>query len=307
MSCVLCNENNTAQLTNSISSNFPFRQLGSFPIEQEDEISGFKETIRLDVRHMRQQIRQTELAPEHINDTNDRCCRGIEHFATRDSLMRQETAKTALIESVLREQAHLSATMPSVDTCDGDSSKPSTVRTDAIAQAVCDVSTRMSLEARSRAATFGASDRAFIAAEEAGLRALLASHNLASPTAQTVMYHAPTRGYARSASSIQPTITAGTVERSLPSSCLKRSACSVPNMMNYASPGPSTSSAMFQAYEQVATHRRRRLSLLRESLLASMNISDSNITQDLQNHHHQQQKKQKTSTMSGRRYLAFCT
>lgn len=237
---------------------------------------------------MRQQMRETELAPEHINDTNDRCCRGIEHFATRDSLMRQETAKTVLIESVLREQAHLSDTMPSVDTCDGDSSKPSTVRTDAIAQAVCDVSTRLSLEARSRAATLGASDRAFIAVEESALRALLASHNLASPTARTdVSLAPPTRGCARSASSIQSTITAGTVERSLSSSCLKRSACSVPNMMNYATPGPSTSAAIVQAYEQVATHRRRRLSLLRESLLASMNISDSNMTQLLQNHQQQ--------------------
>ena len=235
---------------------------------------------------MRQQMRETELAPEHINDTNDRCCRGIEHFATRDSLMRQETAKSALIESVLREQEHLSGNMPSLDSHDA---KHKNIRADAIAQAVCDVSTRLSLEARSRAATLGASDRAFIAAEEAGLRALLASHNLASPIARTdVSLAPPTRGYARSASSIQSTITTGTVERSLPSSCLKRSACSVPNMMNYASPGSSTtSSAMVQAYEQVATHRRRRLSLLRESLLASMNISDSNMTQELQNHQQQ--------------------
>lgn len=240
---------------------------------------------------MRQQMRQTELSPEHINDTNDRCCRGIEHFATRDALMRQETAKSALIESVLREQAHLADTMPSLDTADG-ASKHSNVRTDAIAQAVCDVSTRLSLEARSRAATLGASDRAFIAAEESGLRALLASHNLASPTARTDMSHAPARGYARSASSIQPT-SAGTVERSLSSSCLKRSAGSVPNMMNYASPGPSTSAAMVQAYEQFATHRRRRLSLLRESLLASMNISDDDTTQPLQQHQQQQHQQQR--------------
>ena len=235
---------------------------------------------------MRQQMRETELAPEHINDTNDRCCRGIEHFATRDSLMRQETAKSALIDSVFREQAHLAETMPSVDTADGSSERQSNVRADAIAQAVCDVSTRMSLEARSRAATLGASDRAFIAAEEAGLRALLASHNLASPIARTDVSHATARGYARSASSIQPTNTTGSTAAGSPSpsssSCLKRSACSVPNMVNYASPGSSTtSSAMVQAYEQVATHRRRRLSLLRESLLASMNISDSNMTQEL--------------------------
>ena len=159
---------------------------------------------------MRQLMRQTELSPELINDTRDeRCSRGIELFATRDALVRQETAKAALIESVLREHSRLSATMPSVDAADEASEKHRIdAMKDATAQAVCEVSTRLSLEARSRAATLGASDRAFAAVEESGLRALLASHNLASPAAQTDVSLA-TRGYAhlRSESSAQPTNT----------------------------------------------------------------------------------------------------
>lgn len=234
---------------------------------------------------MRRQMRQTELSPEHlhINDTDDRCSRGIEHFATRESLLRQETAKSALIESVLREQAHLSATMPSVDTFDGTERRD--VRADAIAQAVCDVSMRLSLDARSRAATLGASDRAFIAAEESSLRALLALHNLASHTAQTDTSLATKRGCARSASSVQEE-TASNAGSSSSSSCLKRSACSVPNMMGHASTSSSASAAAVQAYEQFATQRRRRLSLLRESLLASMTISEDNATQHLQQQQH---------------------
>ena len=252
---------------------------------------------------MRQLMRQTELSPELINDTRDeRCSRGIELFATRDALVRQETAKAALIESVLREHSRLSATMPSVDAVDEASEKH---RTDAIAQAVCEVSTGLSLEARSRAATLGASDRAFAAADESSLRALLASHNLASPTAKRDVSLA-TRGYARprSESSAQPTNTSGSTSAgsSSSSSSLKRSACSVPNMMNYAAShhGPSTSAAMVQAvqaYEQVATHRRRRLSLLRENMLASMVISDNssygrndNTAQHLQQHQQQQHR-----------------
>ena len=256
---------------------------------------------------MRQLMRQTELSPELINDTRDeRCSRGIELFATRDALVRHETAKAALIESVLREHSRLSATMPSVDAADEASEKHRIdAMKDATAQAVCEVSTRLSLEARSRAATLGASDRAFAAVEESGLRALLASHNLASPAAQTDVSLA-TRGYARlrSESSAQPTNTSRSAAAgsSSPSSSLKRSACSVPNMMNYAAShhGPSTSAAMVQAvqaYEQVATHRRRRLSLLRENMLASMVISDNssygrndNTAQHLQQHQQQQHR-----------------
>ena len=285
--------------------------------EQESDIAGFKETIWLDVRHMRSQMKHAELAPGHISDTDDRCCRGIEHFAMRDSLMRQDTAKNAVIASVLREQEHLSGNMPSLDSHDA---KHKNIRADAIAQAVCDVSMRLSLEARCRAANVGASDRAFVAAEEAGLRALLASHNFAHHTAQTDLTLAATRGYARSASSpLQPTTGSSAVGRrgytrsassiqpstgskalvgrrsytrstssgqpsdhskvepSSSSFCLKRSACSVPNMINYASNSLPTP-AMFQSYEKFAEERRRRRSQMRENLLASMTVLDYDET-----------------------------
>jgi len=236
------------------------------------ELENFQEGIRKDVKHMR---KFPGLPPGHIIDTAERCCRGIEHFVSRDTLDARETPKHTLLSSILQVQTKVRSAAALVDVPVGDDEAAHKMQR-AINRTIGSVSTKLSLEARSRAAMLGASDRAFVAAEEAGLRAWLASYNLASPTAPTDVHSGSNFAAAATtnntaASSVQPT-PAG------PS--LKRSASSSPNMMmarttTSASSSSANSSAVLHAYQQFATHRRRRLSNLREELLQRMTISDT--------------------------------
>ena len=236
---------------------------------QGAELENFQEGIRKDVKHMR---KFPGLPPGHMVDTAERCCRGIEHFVSRDTLDARETPKHTLLSSILQVQTKVRSAAASVDVPVGDDEAARKMQR-AIGRTISSVSTQLSLEARSRAAMLGASDRAFVAAEEAGLRAWLASYSLASPTAPTDVQSgsdfaaAATTANNTAASSVQPT-PAG------PS--LKRSA----NMMmtrttTSASSSSTNSSAVLHAYQQCATHRRRRLSNLREELLQRMTISDT--------------------------------
>jgi len=241
------------------------------------------------VRHLRHVLRQAEQPPSpddlYTFDTDEHCCRGIEHFATLESLLRQETAKTALIQSVLREQGRLAAAPAAATAGGGATPAPepssrkhdSSSRTDAVALALSHVSMRASLQARTKALALGASDRAFAAREEAGLRAILASHSLARGTAPTdgTAHGAASGLMARAASpsmlALQPTPAPRP---------LKRSASSDPDVTHgisvaaAAEEAPSAE-AMLSSYEQFVTHRRRRLDLLRGTLLAAMNVADN--------------------------------
>lgn len=224
------------------------------------------------MKHMR---KFPGLPPGHMVDTAERCCRGIEHFVSRDTLDARETPKHTLLSSILQVQTKVRSAAASVDVPVGDDEAAHKMQR-AINRTIGSVSTKLSLEARSRAAMLGASDRAFVAAEEAGLRSWLASYSLASPTAPTDVHSGSNFAAAAttnntSASSVQPT-PAG------PS--LKRSASSSPNMMmprttTSVSSSSADSSAVLHAYQQFATHRRRRISNLREELLQRMTISDT--------------------------------
>lgn len=239
---------------------------------QGAELENFQEGIRKDVKHMR---KFPGLPPAHMIDTAERCCRGIEHFVSRDTLDARETPKHTLLSSILQVQTKVRSAAASVDVPVGDDEAAHKMQR-AINRTIGSVSTKLSLEARSRAAMLGASDRAFVAAEEAGLRAWLASYSLASPTAPTDVHS----GSNFAAAATTNNTTASSVQPTPAGPSLKRSASSSPNMMmprttTSASSSSADSSAVLHAYQQFATHRRRRLSNLREELLQRMTISDT--------------------------------
>lgn len=241
---------------------------------QGDELENFQEGIRKDVKHMR---KFPGLPPGHMMDTAERCCRGIEHFVSRETLDARETPKHTLLSSILQVQTQVRSAAASVDVPVGDDEAAHKMQR-AIGRTISSVSTRLSLEARSRAAMLGASDRAFVAAEEAGLRAWLASYSLASPTAPTDVHSGS--DFAAAATSTTSSTAASSVQPTPPGPSLKRSASSSPNMMmaqttTSASSSSANSSAVLHAYQQFATHRRRRLSNLREELMQRMTISDT--------------------------------
>ena len=243
---------------------------------QGDELENFQEGIRKDVKHMR---KFPGLPPGHMMDTAERCCRGIEHFVSRETLDARETPKHALLSSILQVQTQVRSAAASVDVPVGDDEAAHKMQR-AIGRTISSVSTRLSLEARSRAAMLGASDRAFVAAEEAGLRAWLASYSLASPTAPTDVHSGS--NFAAAATSTTSSTAASSVQPTPPGPSLKRSASSLPNtMMARTTTSASTStssansSAVLHAYQQFATHRRRRLSNLREELMQRMTISET--------------------------------